>query len=100
MVTLDEIQKMVTKAQEEMKKEHYDFVRQRLWPDIDDVLGQYTNIGSQQRMQWRDRIYNRLFGQNLQSAEPPHIKIEDLLGEVMNGPSPLEPPTAPEGILP
>lgn len=99
MVKLEEIQEMVADAQEAMKNGLSDLVAQQLWPAIDNALAQYSVIGNMQRMQWRDRIHNRLFGQNLQSAEPPDICIEELLREVMNE-SPPERPAAPDGIIP
>lgn len=93
MATLEDIQNMVTEAQQELRRGNSKQVQQVIWPKIKYALARYTDISMEERQSLMMLIQTTLEKQNLQGAEPAPIDVRRLRIEAADRP-PLPSPGA------
>src|ERR1700740_234564 len=93
MGSLQEIQKKVTQAQEEIKQYNSEHVKHVIWPDIKDTLGQANDLARLARHNMGVIIYKRLDEKDLHGGIFTPIIVEQLKADpqVVEVPA-IEPP--------
>lgn len=77
MVSLQEIQKQVEQAQEEIRNYNFDRVKTGTWPGIRNALSE-SDLEWEHRGDMAKLIYKHLNEQNLQGGPPTPINLQQL----------------------